>query len=326
MPPKKELHDVSRSGTPSSARAVKPVDADDAGFSPEGDDILGRLHALTEGAAPSVFAGPVQASDEDDDDAGTSVSGTTAVAAGLPADVGGRVQRRVREIEDEVSRFFSDSTNKVPVPARNFVMSRLFELVAFCGDLRAEAASEKGAGMALQGQLVETRREMAALQTRSLDVFPGFPAVPGCPGLAAADLAGCPGAPVAPPAASGGPRSPRSWCLSLDSGPKPPVEGGTSCVAFPAGNERGASTEPYPPSGSDVLADTLPRRRCRRQHPRLIDFCLPSLAVFNTTVEVNRKEKDGTVSKVSCPAALQDYNHNMNFVDRFDQRKEGNME
>lgn len=38
-------------------------------------------------------------------------------------------------------------------------------------------------------------------------------------------------------------------------------------------------------------------------------------------VEVNRKNKDGTVSKVSCPAALQDYNQHMNFVDKFDQRK-----
>ncbi|KAL1486213.1 hypothetical protein MTO96_031482 [Rhipicephalus appendiculatus] len=211
MPPKKALNDVSRSGTPSPARAVTPVDTDAAGFSPEGDDILGRLQALTEAAAPSVFAGPVQASDEDDDDVGTSVSGTTAVASGLPADVGGRVQRRVREIEDEVSRFLTDSTNKVPVPARNFIMSRLFELVACCGDLRVEAASEKGAAMALQGQLVETRREMAAQQMKSLDVIPGLPAVPGWPGLADADLAGCPGAPgappAAPPAAPGGPRS-----------------------------------------------------------------------------------------------------------------------
>ncbi|KAL1444045.1 hypothetical protein MTO96_030070 [Rhipicephalus appendiculatus] len=74
MPPKKALNDVSRSGTPSPARAVTPVDADAAGFSPEGDDILGRLQALTEGAAPSVFAGPVQASGEDVDDVGTSVS------------------------------------------------------------------------------------------------------------------------------------------------------------------------------------------------------------------------------------------------------------
>lgn len=38
-------------------------------------------------------------------------------------------------------------------------------------------------------------------------------------------------------------------------------------------------------------------------------------------VEVDGKNKDGTVSKVSCPAALQGYNHSMNFVDKFDQRK-----
>ncbi|KAL1486333.1 hypothetical protein MTO96_009317 [Rhipicephalus appendiculatus] len=75
-----------------------------------------------------------------------------------------------------------------------------------------------------------------------------------------------PGGPVQGPVPVAPPRSedeawPRSWCPSLDSGPKPPVEGGTSCVAFSAGNERDASSEPYPPSGSDVLADTLPRRR-----------------------------------------------------------------
>ncbi|KAL1482604.1 hypothetical protein MTO96_014122 [Rhipicephalus appendiculatus] len=50
-------------------------------------------------------------------------------------------------------------------------------------------------------------------------------------------------------------------CPSLDSGPKPSVEGGTSCVALSAGNERDASSEPRPPSGSDVLVGTLPRRR-----------------------------------------------------------------
>ncbi|KAL1485846.1 hypothetical protein MTO96_031721 [Rhipicephalus appendiculatus] len=116
-PPEKALHDVSRSGTPSPTRAVTPVVPDASGFSLEGDDIIGRLQALAEGAALSVSAGPAQTSGEEDDDAVTSVSGTTAVAAGLLADVGGRVQRRVREIEDEVSRFLSDSSNKVPVSA-----------------------------------------------------------------------------------------------------------------------------------------------------------------------------------------------------------------
>nr|XP_023016389.1 piggyBac transposable element-derived protein 4-like [Leptinotarsa decemlineata] len=35
--------------------------------------------------------------------------------------------------------------------------------------------------------------------------------------------------------------------------------------------------------------------------------------------EVQRKEKDGTIKPVTCPAAVIDYNHNMNFVDKFDQ-------
>ncbi|KAL1443146.1 hypothetical protein MTO96_046093 [Rhipicephalus appendiculatus] len=43
--------------------------------------------------------------------------------------------------------------------------------------------------------------------------------------------------------------------------PNRPWRAEPPCVAFPAGNERGASTEPYPLSGSDVLAGTLPRRR-----------------------------------------------------------------
>ncbi|KAL3243071.1 hypothetical protein MRX96_020745 [Rhipicephalus microplus] len=62
----------------------------------------------------------------------------------------------------------SDSVNKFPVPAHNFVMSRLFKLAAFCGDLRVEAAMERGAAVALQGQLVETRQEMASLQARGM--------------------------------------------------------------------------------------------------------------------------------------------------------------
>lgn len=37
--------------------------------------------------------------------------------------------------------------------------------------------------------------------------------------------------------------------------------------------------------------------------------------------EVDWKNKDGTVTKVPCPAALHDYNKNMNFVDKFDQMK-----
>lgn len=39
------------------------------------------------------------------------------------------------------------------------------------------------------------------------------------------------------------------------------------------------------------------------------------------TTEVRRKEKDGTFIQVACPALLTDYNKNMNFVDKFDQRR-----
>ncbi|KAH6941179.1 hypothetical protein HPB50_014598 [Hyalomma asiaticum] len=104
-----------------------------------------------------------------------------------------------REIdEDEFSRFLSDSSNKVPVPARNFVMSRVFELAAFSSDLREDAASERGAALALQGQLVETRREMAALQRRVHE------AESGLPGAVAADPTRRAGAPSPVPAAPQG--------------------------------------------------------------------------------------------------------------------------
>ncbi|KAL3243056.1 hypothetical protein MRX96_020731 [Rhipicephalus microplus] len=136
MPPNRPVHDVSRSETLSAVPTGKtpPPDPDAADFSPQGDDFMARLRAFTE------------------------------VPARLAGDVGSRTQRRVREIEDELSRFLSDPVNKVPVQARNIVMSRLFELAAFCGDLRAEAAMERGAAVALRGQLIKTRQEMATLQ------------------------------------------------------------------------------------------------------------------------------------------------------------------
>ncbi|KAL1469980.1 hypothetical protein MTO96_004600 [Rhipicephalus appendiculatus] len=38
-------------------------------------------------------------------------------------------------------------------------------------------------------------------------------------------------------------------------------------------------------------------------------------------VQVNRKEKDGAITKVNCPAAPQEYSKNINFVDKFHQMK-----
>ncbi|KAH6920781.1 hypothetical protein HPB50_028232 [Hyalomma asiaticum] len=46
-------------------------------------------------------------------------------------------------------------------------MSRVFELVNLWSDLRADAATERDAATALQGQLVEARREIAELQRRA---------------------------------------------------------------------------------------------------------------------------------------------------------------
>ncbi|KAH6941172.1 hypothetical protein HPB50_014591 [Hyalomma asiaticum] len=189
----------------------------------DGDDLLGGVREDAGSLAPSaVVELPDRggAGQDKEDDAGSSASEATAVAAGLPGNLGGRIRERVREIENELSRFLSESSNKVPVPARNFIMSRVFELAAFCSDLREDAASERGAALALQGQLVETRREVAVLQRRVHE------AESGLPGAVAADLSArradapgpVPAAPqgalsyaavlAGPGAAAGGPRLP----------------------------------------------------------------------------------------------------------------------
>ncbi|KAL3198221.1 hypothetical protein MRX96_044494 [Rhipicephalus microplus] len=78
------------------------------------------------------------------------------------------MQTRAREIEDEISRFCADSVNRITLSARNYIMSRVFELVNLCSDMRADAATERGAALALQGQLVDARREIAGLQRQVL--------------------------------------------------------------------------------------------------------------------------------------------------------------
>ena len=40
------------------------------------------------------------------------------------------------------------------------------------------------------------------------------------------------------------------------------------------------------------------------------------------TNTVTRKEKDGQKNELSCPAAVFEYNQNMNCVDKFDQKKQ----
>ncbi|KAH7962718.1 hypothetical protein HPB52_017645 [Rhipicephalus sanguineus] len=101
--------------------------------------------------------------------AGITASEGVAVAwKGLRSDLGTRVQTRAREIEEELSRYCVETGNRIPVNARHFIMARVFELVQLCSDLRADAACERGAVMALQGQLIETRREAADMHRRAV--------------------------------------------------------------------------------------------------------------------------------------------------------------
>ena len=39
------------------------------------------------------------------------------------------------------------------------------------------------------------------------------------------------------------------------------------------------------------------------------------------SIELTRKEKDESQTKVPCPVALRDYNTNMNCIDKFDHMK-----
>ncbi|KAL1470070.1 hypothetical protein MTO96_040690 [Rhipicephalus appendiculatus] len=79
-----------------------------------------------------------------DDDALSSVSETTAVETGLRMDPGSRAQARARELEDEISRFCADPSNRITVSCRNYIITRVFELVGLCSDLRADAAWSAG--------------------------------------------------------------------------------------------------------------------------------------------------------------------------------------
>ncbi|KAH7985785.1 hypothetical protein HPB52_025403 [Rhipicephalus sanguineus] len=198
MTTRRQIHAVSWSVTPSPVPASTPADPDE--FSLEGDDVLGRLQSLADDADPARAAASSRNDPGDpgeEDDAASSVSDATAVVPGLATDIGSRVQRRARESEDELSRYMSESSNKVPVSARNFIMSRVFELVASCADLRVEAASERGAALALRGQLIEARREMAAMQRTDPGASSGSGAIPGR--VAGPCCSGVPGAPSAMP-------------------------------------------------------------------------------------------------------------------------------
>ncbi|KAL3203841.1 hypothetical protein MRX96_041683 [Rhipicephalus microplus] len=86
------------------------------------------------------------------------------------------------------------------------------QLVNLCSDMRADAATERGAALALQGQLVDARREIAGLKRQVLvaerppvgDILGGLAAAPAV-GPAHAVLAAGPGVQVATGATPTGP-------------------------------------------------------------------------------------------------------------------------
>lgn len=182
-------HEVSPSGVGPPSLGGSPATSG-ISFSPEGDVLLAGLTGQAESgqAETAEAAGRVEpttgpahtrsrssscrttpaVSSPDEDDAGSSVSETTAVETGRETDHGARAQARARELEDQLSRFCADSANRITVSARNYILTRVFELVALCSDLRADAAVERGAALALRGQLVEARREIAGLQRQVL--------------------------------------------------------------------------------------------------------------------------------------------------------------
>ncbi|KAH7986732.1 hypothetical protein HPB51_026611 [Rhipicephalus microplus] len=211
-----------------------------------------------------------------------------AVPAGLAGDVGSRFQRRVREIEDELSRFFLDSVNKFPVPAQNFVTSRLFELTAFCGDLRVEAATERDAAVALRGQLVKTRKEKATLQASGVGAGRGV-APAGLVCSSGVDV-GCthgPGIPGIPPA------------------PGPLVGSGSGAVAQIRGSSVG-SREPRPHVGITNTWRSLHLRRKRRRHVTYCGYSRQTSTRHRRASPTSSYDKPGTV-RPSFPTKMTLY-------------------
>ncbi|KAH7961028.1 hypothetical protein HPB52_001213 [Rhipicephalus sanguineus] len=244
MAASKAEHEVSPSGAGTPSPGGSPA-VSDVSFSPEGDNILAGLTGQAENgpAETAEAAGRVEPTTGSahtrsssrrttptvisavEDDAGSSVSETTAVETGRRTDHGAQAQARARELEDQVSRCCADSANRIMVSARNFILTCVFELVGLCSDLRADAAVERGAALALQGQLAEARREIACLQRHALvaerplvgDVLAGraAAAVHGPSGVHGSDT----GVPLGAPPTLSGPTGGLSYAAVLRPGP-----------------------------------------------------------------------------------------------------------
>ncbi|KAH7963914.1 hypothetical protein HPB52_023787 [Rhipicephalus sanguineus] len=182
-------HEVSPSGAGPPSPGGSPA-VSDLSFSPEGDNILAGLTGQAENgpAETAEAAVRVEPTTGSAHTRSSSRSTTPAVTSADEDDAGrtdhgAQAQARARELEDQLSRFCADSANCITVSVRNFILTRVFELVGLCSDLRADAAVERGAALALQGQLVEARREIAGQQRQALEGSPlrhvDLPAVTG---------------------------------------------------------------------------------------------------------------------------------------------------
>ncbi|XP_070385001.1 uncharacterized protein [Dermacentor albipictus] len=150
--------------SPSPPATASAVASPKSFFSDAGDDILAAIAFQEE---PTDRTAPPAAGDEED--RLSSVSQTTAMASpALAGDRGERGQARLQEIEDEIMLYLGNAANKVPVAARAFITTRLGEIVRLYSDLRSDVSAERGAAVALRGELVEARREVAALQRRAI--------------------------------------------------------------------------------------------------------------------------------------------------------------
>ncbi|KAL1474086.1 hypothetical protein MTO96_038253 [Rhipicephalus appendiculatus] len=121
------VHQISPPGADSPA-AEGVSDTPQSRFSDEGDSILAGIPETyvlgtprdsqrlvpSAGTTRNTEGRNLPATDSNqDDDAQSSVSGTTAVETGLRVDPGSRAQARARDLEDEISRFCADPRNPI---------------------------------------------------------------------------------------------------------------------------------------------------------------------------------------------------------------------
>ncbi|XP_065299442.1 uncharacterized protein [Dermacentor albipictus] len=97
----------------------------DSEFSADGDALVARFSALVDQLAVTEEESRPPAAEGEEDDAQSSASGVTAVAAARPADPASGAARRCQDVYDEVLAFCSAPGNKVSVDARLFVLRKL---------------------------------------------------------------------------------------------------------------------------------------------------------------------------------------------------------